>query len=83
MSQRNTRPKNAEHKAVLALQLGLLARKPPPEIQSAGVIATREWVAKRRAVMSVLKSKRCSVPALQAALELLSAGGGDDRCTLH
>lgn len=50
----DTNPKIAEKKAELSWRLGMMCRKPPQSIGSAGVMKTREWLALRRRGMVLL-----------------------------
>jgi hypothetical protein len=65
----DTNPKIAEKKAELGWRLGMMCRKPPQSIGSAGVMKTREWLALRRRGMVLLGGGRTSVRQLAEAID--------------
>lgn len=63
----------AEEKAILVLQLHQLTRRPPPELSSAGVIATRQWLRRLGVARSIKGSTRASRRLLREAIETMQA----------
>lgn len=65
---RNTRPSVAEEKAILARDLGLMARKIPKAYQDWSVNRVREFVAAQKKAIKLAAGKNSSVPDLTSAM---------------
>lgn len=61
-----------EEKAILTLQLHQLCRRPPPELGSASIEATRVWLHRHRVARAVKGSLRSSRNQLRRAIELMA-----------
>jgi hypothetical protein len=57
-----------DEKAELRAQLKALTETPPRELGSAGIVATRRWVALQKAGVKTLNSERASVQQLRSAI---------------
>lgn len=57
-----------DEKEALRAELRDLTSRPPPWLNSAGIQATREWVARQKAAAKLMNSERASVQQLQSAV---------------
>ena len=68
---RNTRESVAEEKARLAMELGLLLKKPPACVINGSVQIVRSWTAAREAARKVAGSARSSTHDLRSSINAM------------
>jgi hypothetical protein len=66
------RPAVQERKAELCLQLHQAIRRPPPELSSASVQGTRQWLERYRQARRIKGDPRASVRELSEAIEAMA-----------